>query len=159
MLEAVRHMHRGLELVPILPAGPSRLRYELEFQSALGGALIAAKGASAAETGEAYYRARHLCQELGDTELLISVLSGLSTYHIARNEFGPARDVAEHLLHIAQTRRDAEVQLVANRAMGACLCHLGEFTSSAAYLLRALSLYAPEKHRSIASVAGYDARV
>jgi predicted ATPase len=154
MLEAVRHMHRGLELVPILPAGPSRLRYELEFQSALGGALIAAKGASAAETGEAYYRARHLCQELGDTELLISVLSGLSTYHIARNEFGPARDVAEHLLHIAQTRRDAEVQLVANRAMGACLCHLGEFTSSAAYLLRALSLYAPEKHRSIASVAG-----
>jgi class 3 adenylate cyclase len=159
MLEAVRHMHWGLGLVPILPAGPSRLRYELEFQSALGGALIAAKGASAAETGEAYYRARHLCQELGDTELLISVLSGLSTYHIARNEFGPARDVAEHLLHIAQTRRDAEVQLVANRAMGACLCHLGEFTSSAAYLLRALSLYAPEKHRSIASVAGYDARV
>jgi predicted ATPase len=159
MLEAVRHMHRGLELVPILPAGPSRLRYELEFQSALGGALIAAKGASAAETGEAYYRARHLCQELGDTELLISVLSGLSTYHIARNEFGPARDVAEHLLHLAQTRRAAEVQLVANRAMGACLCHLGEFTSSAAYLLRALTLYAPEKHRSIASVAGYDARV
>ena len=31
------------------------------------------------KTGETYSRALELCQELGETELLISVLSGLST--------------------------------------------------------------------------------
>jgi predicted ATPase len=92
MLEAIGQLRKGLELVATLPTGPSRLLYELEFQSAFGGALSAAKGD-----------------------------------HVARNEFGPARDVAGHLLQLAQARQDVEAQLVANRPMGACLCQLGEF--------------------------------
>jgi predicted ATPase len=63
------------------------------------------------------------------------------------------------LLDLARLRGDVETQLIAHRAMGTCLCQLGDFTSSSFYLQRALSLYTPEKHRSIASVAGYDVRV
>jgi predicted ATPase len=159
MFEAIAQLRKGLELVPALTDGTSRLRHEAELQSALGGALSAAKGASVVETGDAYSRARDLCQQLCDTQLLISVLSGLSTYHVSRNELRPARDIAEQLLDLARVGEDVETKLVANRAMGACLCQLGDFTSSAVYLQRALGLYTPEKHRSIASVAAYDVRI
>jgi predicted ATPase len=71
----------------------------------------------------------------------------------------PARHVANDLLRLAQASNDREIHLVSNRAMGTCLCHLGECALSVEYLERALSYYRPKTHNTLASVAGYDARV
>jgi predicted ATPase len=57
-------------------------RKELELQTALGGALIPAKGWAAAEAGRAYARARELCEALGDTARLFPVLWWLTVYEL-----------------------------------------------------------------------------
>lgn len=67
MPEAIRHMRKSLDLLSHLPDTPGRQGTEVGLQLALGGALIAAKGHAAEETGKAYARARRLCELLNDT--------------------------------------------------------------------------------------------
>jgi len=57
MAEAIRQMRKALDLLSHLPDTPGRQRTEVGLQLALGGALIAAKGHAAEETGKAYARA------------------------------------------------------------------------------------------------------
>jgi predicted ATPase len=57
MAEAIRQMRKALDLLSSLPDTSERQRTELQLQLALGGALIAAKGHAAEETGTAYGRA------------------------------------------------------------------------------------------------------
>ena len=76
MIEAAAQFQKGLELLPGLPDGPDRERQELELQSALGRALVASKGPAAPEAGEAYLRARTLCERLDDARSLVPVLMG-----------------------------------------------------------------------------------
>jgi predicted ATPase len=82
MIEAVRQLQKGLELLSSLPDGPERWRQELALQIDLSAALTASRGYSAPETGQAYARAHALCARLGDAATLIAVLSGQSTYHL-----------------------------------------------------------------------------
>jgi predicted ATPase len=61
--EAIMLLTKGLELVRALPAIPERARQEILLQTTLGAPLIATKGYAAAEVGQAYARARTLCQQ------------------------------------------------------------------------------------------------
>jgi predicted ATPase len=58
LVEAAAQFQKGLDQLALLPKNPERQRQELEFCSALGGALRAVKGFVAPETGQAYARAR-----------------------------------------------------------------------------------------------------
>src|SRR5207302_11289028 len=60
MAEAAAQIQKGLDQLALLPDSPERQRQELEFLSALGAALQAAKGYGASETGNAYCRARDI---------------------------------------------------------------------------------------------------
>ncbi len=156
MIEAVAQLRKGLDLLPDLPEGCDRWQRELELQSALGAALVASKGNSAAETGETYVRARELCKRLGDNTTLVPVLSGLSTYYQTRSEYAAMRSVADDLLRLGQQQNDTASLLVGNRSMGLCLHHLGDFASARAYFEQVLKLYVPETHSALASVAAFD---
>src|SRR6202034_3534413 len=67
MAEAVAQLHRGLALVGDLTDESARRRHEIELQIALGNALMALKGYSAAETDAAFRRARELCLDAGES--------------------------------------------------------------------------------------------
>jgi predicted ATPase len=60
LVEAAAQFQKALEQVTLLPDTPERKRQELELHSALGAVLQATKGYAAAETGQAYARAREL---------------------------------------------------------------------------------------------------
>jgi len=64
LAEAAAQYQRALEQLALLPDNPERQRQELEFQSSLGAALRFVKGQAAAETGQAYARARELWELL-----------------------------------------------------------------------------------------------
>src|SRR5262249_8811986 len=155
--EAVRQLQKGLELLASLPEG-SRTRQELELQCALSGALVAFKGQGAPETGEAYLRARLLCEQLGDSTALVPVLSGLCTFHLGRSESEAAREIAGDLLRVAEERDDTASRLVGHRSMGACLHQLGQFSAAVDHLEQVLALYVPKVHHGIAPVAAQDMR-
>ena len=76
LVEAVGQLRKGLALVANLPEGVARTQHELDLQIALGKAMIATKGYGAPETGDAFNRARSLCEQLERPPQLLSVLYG-----------------------------------------------------------------------------------
>jgi class 3 adenylate cyclase/predicted ATPase len=157
-IEAVAQLRKGLELLPALADDSDRWQRELELQSALGAALVASQGNSAPATGHAYMRARELCERLGDVETLVPVLSGLSTYHQTRSEYGAMRSVAGDLLQLGEKQNHTASFLVGNRSMGLCLHQLGSFTSAQAHFHEVNKLYIAGTHNLLASVAAFDMR-
>jgi len=73
--EAVKHITNGVGLLQERPSTMTRMRQELEFQIALGGACIASKGWGASETGSAYARAYDLSRLTEDTSQLPKILT------------------------------------------------------------------------------------
>src|SRR5262249_22280427 len=69
--EAISHLTKGLDLLKALPDTPERAQQELDLQTILGPALMAAKGYTAPEVGKVYARARELCQQVGETPRLL----------------------------------------------------------------------------------------
>lgn len=71
--EGITHLNRGLELLQFLPDSPSREQQELLLQLSLGGTALKYRGPSSPVVST-LYRARDLCQKLGKTGQLSSVL-------------------------------------------------------------------------------------
>src|SRR5262249_17773945 len=95
MIESIAQVRKGLDLLAHLPKEPERWRQELDLQKVLGAALLASKGNAAPETGQAYTRARELCEQLCDMAALIPVLGALSTYHQTAGEYAAMRRISE----------------------------------------------------------------
>jgi Predicted ATPase len=144
--EAIEHLTKGLELLKFLPETPERTQQELTLQSNLGLSLTATKGFAASEVGDAYTRARELCQQSGATAQLPPVLSGLWNFRIVRAEFQAAYELGEQLLAVVQGVTDPAHHIVAHQAVGLPLCHLGEFAAARAHLERGIAVYDPQRH-------------
>jgi DNA-binding response OmpR family regulator/predicted ATPase/class 3 adenylate cyclase len=158
MAEAVVQLRKGLELLASLPESRERWCQELELQSGLGRALLASRGPGSIEAGEAYARARAICERLGDISALVPVLSGQSIYHFGRGELAAAREIADSLLRLGHEQSDAASQMVGHRITGICLHQAGRFGMAQDQLVRVLELYDPDAHRSMLSVAAFDPR-
>src|SRR4029450_8932885 len=111
------HLTKGLELLKGLPDTPERTHQELDLQTALGPAWMAAKGYAAPEVEQAYRRARALCQQLGETSRLFSVLRGLGAFYFVRAKYQTARELGEELLSLAQSPPDPARLLWAHQAL------------------------------------------
>jgi predicted ATPase len=158
-VEAIAHLTRGLELLKTLPEGPERIQQELDFQIALGPALIATKGYAAPEVEGAYARALELCRQVGETPQLFPVLRGLWGFYLVRAELQTAREIGEQLLSLAQREGDRAFLLEAYRVLGATLFYLGELVPAQAHMEQMITLYDPQKHRSLAFLYGHDPAV
>jgi class 3 adenylate cyclase/predicted ATPase len=155
--EAIRHLSQGLELLKPLPATPERTQHELELQIALGPALMSAKGWAAPEVRAAYTRARHLCQQVGDTPQLFPVLRGLWEVYQVRGELQPALELANQLLTLAQRGHDAVLLVEAHNAQWQTWLPLGEFVPTREHIEQGLALYNLAQHRANAFLyGGYD---
>ena len=127
LAEANAHLTRGLELVRSLPEGEPKLRHELALWLAMGQSLIPAKGFAAAETFAAYARARALCDSLGDTEQVISVLYGTYVSHFVRAELAAAYDTAEALLRHGLEHGDPVASMIGYRSRCSVAFQFGRF--------------------------------
>ncbi|HEV8718493.1 MAG TPA: adenylate/guanylate cyclase domain-containing protein, partial [Candidatus Binatia bacterium] len=152
--EASGHFTAALELLKNLPDTPECAQQELTLQLALAASLQATKGPSAPEVGQAYTRARALCQEGEETPQLFSVLRGLWVLHHVRAELSAARELGEQLLSMAKRVQDPALLLEAHRALGSTLLWQGEFPLARAHLEQASALYDPQLHRSLTFLHG-----
>jgi predicted ATPase len=154
--EAISYLTTALELLKTLPDTPERARQELTLQTTLGPALMNTKGYAAPEVEQAYTRARELCQQLGETRQLFLVLRGLYVFYQLRGELWTTRELAEHLLEVAQSLQDPAFLLEAHFEQGVLLVGLGEPAPARAHLEQAIALYDPQQHRSLAFLYGQD---
>ena len=126
-VEAINHLTRGLELLTTLPETPERLQHELDLQVLLGAAWAQARGWSAPEVGQAYARARVLCQRLGAPPQLPVVLLGQFMWCVPRAEWQTAHELGEHLHTLAQRQADPVLLLSAHTMLGVSLSFVGRW--------------------------------
>ena len=144
-MEAISHLTRGLELLRTLPETLGRVQQELALQGALGPALMITKGHGAPEVEQVYIRARELCQQLGETPQLFSVLCGLSVVYSLRAELRTARELGERILTLAQHAQNPSLLLEAHHTLWMSLFYLGELTTARVHLEQGVTLYDPHQ--------------
>ena len=125
-LEAISHLTTGLAVLQTLPETADRIQQELLLETTLGPALMITKGFAAPEVEQAYARARVLCQRVGETPQLFSVLRGLWQFYNGRGSYQTARELGEQCLQRAQQEEQG------------------------------LALYDPQRHRTLALLYGHD---
>ncbi|MBI3798741.1 MAG: hypothetical protein HY268_17465 [Deltaproteobacteria bacterium] len=146
--EALTLLTKGLELLKILPATPTRSLQELRLLRPLGLALIAIKGYAAPEVEQTYARAYELCQQDGRPQLLLEAMLGLQAFYFARGEIRKTREVAEQRLRLAQcVSMSMPTALIgAHAGLGEPLLSLGELTAAREHFAQAWGLYNPQEH-------------
>ncbi len=154
--EAADQLTRGLMLLETLPQTLERAEQELTLQLALGNAFSFIKGLASPELGEAYARARMLCQRVGEMAQHLPALWGLWAFHLMRAELHTAREMGEELLRLAESEQDPTAFLVAHRALGVVLFYLGELAPARAHLEQAIALYDRRQHHAHRFLYWYD---
>jgi tetratricopeptide (TPR) repeat protein len=140
--EAVKHLRRGIELIPHLEDSPERRRKELEFYLALGPAVAATEGDAAHETARVFARARELLGDTGTPSERMTVLWGNYLGHSMRAEHASAMDFARQCLSLAAEHAHPGMSALANRFMGQTLYFMGAFVDARAHLERTLEICA-----------------
>jgi predicted ATPase/class 3 adenylate cyclase len=155
--EAIGHLRKELEVLMTLPKSAERDRTEFALQISLGPALMATKGYAAPEVGEAYDRARDLCEQVGETEELFTALWGLWLYRLVRAEHHTALELGERLDGLAERLSETSYLLEARLALGASYLFMGELQSSREHFEEGVQLYDPARHGTLAfSYGGFD---
>jgi predicted ATPase/tRNA A-37 threonylcarbamoyl transferase component Bud32 len=154
--EAAAFFNQALALLKTLPDTIEHTQQELELQIALAQALMATKGYGALEVGQAFNRARELCEQIGETSQLFTVLRGLCYFHWARAELVTGQELAEQLLDLARRAGDPMLLLEAHRTLGPTLFWLGRFAPAREHLERGIALYDPQQHYAHALLYGQD---
>ena len=93
-------------MLQTLPGTSARAQRELMLQLALDRALQTMKSLGDPERGHALTRAYELCQQVGDTPQLVTVLGSLASWHRERAEIHTAQEVAAQRLTLAQRQPD-----------------------------------------------------
>jgi len=166
LVEALAQLTHALAQIAALPVTPALRREEIKLQVALITPLIHVKGYSAQETKAAAERARVLIEQAElvgeppeDALLLFSVLYGVWTSNLVAANGNPVRDLSEQFLALAEKQSAAAPLLIAHRIMGISLAFIGEIAKSRMHLDRAIALYDPAEHRSLATRFGVDSAV
>lgn len=154
--EAMGYLERALELVRRLPASAERDRRELALYTALGPALMMARGYSAEDVQAAYQRARELSATADDPALLVPALFGLWIHYGARGELAVSRELGEQLFALGQASGDEHLLLETHVVLGATLFHQGELLEARRHLEAVVEGYDAERHGHHAYTYGQD---
>lgn len=154
--EAAELARRGLGLLEKLPAGLERSRQEIGLHIVLAFSVAVTKGYGAPETGTSFIRAREICQQIGETQLIVSALWGEVAYHGIRAELTTARELAEEFLRIAHDSQNPMVLIAAHFVLGFILRYLGDFVSSQEHLQLAMSLHNPDQNLAYRALYSVD---
>jgi hypothetical protein len=123
-----------------LPDDAARKELELNLRISLGNALLATKGLSAPEPGEAFARARQLCEQLNQPPQLGEVIKWQFSFRLVRGDLEQAERHAEEIRHLGNASNEAMWKLTGSRLSGIVYCFLGKFILARAHSEDALSL-------------------
>jgi class 3 adenylate cyclase/predicted ATPase len=163
LVEAAEQLTRALAQIATLPPTPALLGEAIKLQVAFATVLFHVKGYASPETIAAFERADTMIEQaegLGerpeDALFRFSVLYGQWTGNHSAGNFARAAEIAKHSLALAEKQARSAPLLMAHRVMGGSLNYSGEFQAARTHLDRAVALYVPEEHRSLATRFGQD---
>ena len=153
-VEAIAHFKQGLGLLVLLPDWPRCGDIETDLQLALGVSMFATKGLGSVEAGEAYERARALCETSGDTVRLVSALWGLWHSCASTNRQEAAHALCNQMLTLTDKHGDSDLRLQAQHAAWTTYFLRGEPIRSLAHCETGKVLYGPHLDQSHLSLHG-----
>jgi predicted ATPase len=148
-VEAIGHFRNALQLLKALPDTPQRNKEEIEIQLALGIPLIAVQGYAAAETREAFARARILCLKLDSPPEYFQALFGLWGNSWMGGKNDEAFAMANEFLSRSTEKSDSILLMVAHRVMGSTLLTVGEFQTSRRHFEESIALSKSGRRQSV----------
>ena len=141
MTEAVKHLTRGMNLIPGLPAGPARDRKELGACVALARATFSVKGPGGG-TLRLFSRARDLLDESATLDERMSVLTGLWRVESNMGRHVAARELARQSVAAVVHSQSDEMLGRADLSTGVTLCWMGMFAEARRCLEQAIDRFA-----------------
>ena len=148
--EARTHLTQGLDLLTLLPDTPSRAQQELDMLIALGPVLSVTRGLAAPEVEQTYARARTLCEQVGETSRVFSILRGLAASYQHRGALRTARELRDQCLWLAQRAGEPTHCLEAHIHLGLTLALLGEYALARTHLAQGSALTEPMMQPALA---------
>lgn len=152
---ALQQLSMARELLSRLAPRLERDRVELDLLIDYGVTLLVLKGFYVPELGEVYQRAANLCKILGESERLMPVLFGLSSFHLCRAELKLARRHIEEMRGLPLDPRNART-ILTGWLMGNAQFFMGEFREAHAQFEQAVAFYDRSMHRILAVQSGQD---
>jgi len=143
MTEGVAQLQKGLHLLAGWPEDAPRQEQELNLQLPLGHALLATRGYGAPEPGEAFARARQLCEQLNRPQQLGPALYGLWALRVVRGELEQAERHAEEIRRLGEVNDDVMWTFFGSHGCGIACSFLGKFRLAREYSESALALWNP----------------
>ena len=150
--EGISHLSRAIELLKTFPDSLERKRKELDYSMALGPALIATKGYRSSEAREIYKRAKELCDEVGDTPHLLTVMYRLVHFDLSEERYKKGQE----FLRLAQEKGDTASLIMAYHIMGSALFAQGEPASGLEHLEQGIALYDSGDYSSLSFIYGVE---
>lgn len=147
--EATSHLRQAVDLLARLPTSADRDEKELNLQLSLGSLKTASSGYADDATGQAFQRARELCNQLKKPEQLFVTQYGLGGFHLVRGELNETEKIARELLKSAEqyknTDASAALAELANvlgvRLLGSILFLKNDLSRARDHLDQAIGLY------------------
>jgi tetratricopeptide (TPR) repeat protein len=152
---ADQHLRTALEVLPKLPESVERDRTELDVLKDYGVTLFVLKGWYIPEVGEVYKRARELCRKLGETQQLMSVLFGLTAFHLCRAELGICENHVNEMMSLGCSSPEDKAVMV-DWSFGATRFFMGDFAAAHQKFVQAIDHYDRKRHRAIGFSVGQD---
>jgi DNA-binding SARP family transcriptional activator/predicted ATPase len=155
--QAIRYLKQGLNLIGTLSDERERLKQELEYQKAIGVAMMAAKGWAADEVLDAYTRAQALCENLGDERELFIALRGEGQYRMIRGEPDIAHRLGQQCIGLSGRSKDHGVHLETHHLFWTNSFFMGEYAEAASHCAKGISLYERERDHALTYIySGHD---
>jgi serine phosphatase RsbU (regulator of sigma subunit)/predicted ATPase len=159
-VEAISHLTNGLTLVEKLEASPERDARELELLGPLGTAYIASRGYAAPEVGPVFRRARALCERVGQTPQLFTMMWGNFAFHIVRGDFRICTELADEAMAFGERLDDAGILMEALFLKGLTRLYRGDFAGARDCCARAIADFDNRERTAFwAALVGEDAGV
>ena len=128
--DAVSYFTAALELLPILPDTPERLRQELRLLVGLAIPFQVTKGYGGPEVKELLSRAHELCQILEDDTHQRSVLWSLYASYLVQADLAAAQESGEQLVALGHRLQDPTILMEGHCVMTDSLFHRGHFVAA-----------------------------
>jgi class 3 adenylate cyclase/predicted ATPase len=154
--EAAPQLQAAIRLLSAQPDSVDRQRQELACEAMLAQAMIGTKGYGAAETMQAWTRARALASALGSAEHFFAATYGLWVGQYSQGHLNPALTLAEECLVAAEAAGDRTQLCVTHRMNGIALFVTGRFTRAREECARAVEYYDEAQHSKLANQMGHD---
>jgi len=154
--EAIALTRRGLALLDQIPGAAERMPKELGLQITLAFSLMCTLGYAAPETGTAMRRSHELCQAAGNNAALCPILWGLGAFYLCAGNIKSAREVAEHMLIIAQQLNDRVLLMGSRVGLATSRLHQGELVGARGEFEEVERLYDVAQHSRYVQLYQFD---